>query len=435
MATTTKPPAQSLARLIAKPGHTGEMQLDLSSGALRIGDPLTDGGGRVELGVPRVSVFLLDVGFGEASAAIVVRVRVSVATRWELGPSGGVDSGVFGVWDAGSPMTDAVCPEDVLPGACELGGRRVFALETGDGGFPCVIGRDEQGQIAALLAGPGVNPARFGATVREQDLSASERAANAAERARAESLSENDLLAAKLGEERASPPLRWFVAGWLESLPEAERAAMRETLDPALVALALPTSEKKAKERAKADTAALLAWALSGWATVLAATMPEAAAKLAMGASIDRKKMDWAAVLGRVFDHEMTDRRFDLGRRYDVWNAWSREGEGREPASTTALRDIPPGLSSRFGLIGLGRVVEKTKPHDQLASAFWYATRGLERALELHVLSTRAADVAPALGDAPEGGAPLRERPAGYVEELLARVEGPTDLLLRLARR
>lgn len=440
MTTAKKPPAQSLARLIAKPGRAGEAAFELPSRALRIGDPWTEGAGRVELGVDRVSIFLLDVGFGDDRAAIVVRVRPSVAVRWEIGASGGVDTGVFAVWDADSRRTGDA-PTEVSPGACELGGRRVFALETGDGGFPCVIGRDERGEIAALVAGPGVDPARFGASVREEDLSPAERAERAAEEARAERLGGTDLLASALGEERASPPLRWFLAGWMESLPEGERAVARERLLPALAGLSLPVTERKAKERAKADSAALLAWALSGWATVLAATLPEAAARLVMGESIDKKKMDWASALGRVFDREMSDHRFDLGRPFEAqfsreaWEAWSREGEGREPALRAALRDVPPDLATRFGLTGLGVMVEKTKPHDQLANAFWYAARGLEPSLALHVLATRAADLARVEGGAPEGGAPLRPREPSYVEALLARVEGPIELLLRLARR
>lgn len=430
MNTTRKPPRQSLALLIARPGRAGEMVFDLPSRALCIGDPMTDFGGRVVLGVDRVSIFLLDVGSGEDTAAIVVRVRPSVAVRWEIGPSGGVDSGVFGVWDADDEKTGGAGETDVLPGACVLGGRRIFALETGDGGFPCVIGRDEQGEIAALLAGPGVDPARFRATVRDEDLSPAERAELAAKEARAKRLAKADVLGAALGEERASPPLRWFVAGWLESLPEAEHVAARERVRPAVEALALPRTKKKARERTRADTAALLAWALSGWATVLSATLPESAARLVMGDSIDREKMAWAQALSRVFDGTMTGHHFDLTRPY------ANHFPGKPwYAVTLALPDVPPGLAARFGLTGLEVMVEKTNPHKQLADAFWYAARGLEASLGLHVLATRAADLPRAEDGAPEAGAPLRPRAQDYVEALLAKVEGPIELLLRLARR
>lgn len=230
MTTTRKPPRQSLARLIARPGRAGEVVFDLPSRALSIGDPMTDFGGRVVLGVDHVSIFLLDVGSGEDTAAIVVRVRPSVAVRWEIGPSGGVDSGVFGVWDADSARTGGR-ETDVFPGACVLGGRRVFVLETGDGGFPCVLGRDEQGEIAALLAGPGVDPARFRAIVRDEDLSPAERAELAAKEARAKRLAEADLLGAALGEERASPPPP-LVRGRMAGEPPRGGARRRAREDP-----------------------------------------------------------------------------------------------------------------------------------------------------------------------------------------------------------
>jgi hypothetical protein len=439
--TAKKPPMQSFARLIARPGRYRETVFDLPSRAVCVGDPWADFAGRVELGVASVAMFFLDVGFGEDNVAIVVRARQSVAVRWELGASGGVDSGVFGVWDADARMTDSDDPGDDPVGACVIGGRRVFALETGDGGFPCVVGFDEKGEVCAVVAGPGVDPGRFGAALREEHMTEEERAEKAAKEARDARLRATDLLGAKLGEERASASLRWFVAGWLDSLPEAERAAVCQKLEPALEALALPGSVKKARARAKADTAAILAWAVSGWATVLAATLPAEAALLSVTGSIERKKMDWAIVLERVYNYKMTDCRFDVTRPYETqltheqWEAWSRDRPDREPARTTARRDVPPDLSSRFGLSGLGAMVEKTKPHRLLDNALWYASRGLAEALALHIFAIRAADLARVDNGAPEGGTLLRPRDPGYVEDLLGKVEKPLDLLLRLARR
>lgn len=55
--------------------------------------------------------------------------------------------------------------------------------------------------------------------------------------------------------------------------------------------------------------------------------------------------------------------------------------------------------------------------------------------LKLHVLATRAADLPRPEDGAPGGGPPLRPRAPDYVEALLAGVEGPVELLRRLARR
>lgn len=101
----------------------------------------------------------------------------------------------------------------------------------------------------------------------------------------------------------------------------------------------------------------------------------------------------------------------------------------------TALRDVPADLSSRFGLAGLRTVSEKVKLHHQLEEALWYAARGLEPSLELFILATRTADLAPVNEGAPRGGLRLRPRDPGYVEDLLAKVETAADFLLRLAAR
>lgn len=448
--TAQKPPMQSFARMIARSGRRRETVLDLPSRAVRIGDPVTDQGGRVELGVASAAMFVTSVGFGEDedNAAIVVRARPTVAVRWELGATGGVDSGTFGVWDAdarttdGGPPVDGGTPAEGNLGGRVIDGRRVFTLQTGDGFFPCVVGFDDRGEVCAVVAGPGVDPVKFRAVLREEQMTEAERAEKAAQDARDARLVAMDLLGEKLGAERASPPLRWFVAGWLDSMSEEERAAAREELAPALEGLALPRGEKKARERAKADTAALLAWALSGWATVLEATMPEQVALVRVGQSLEKKEMGWVENLERVFDHRMTARRYDLTLPYQLqltrehWEAWYGRGRAdRKTAMHTALQDVPRDLAARFGLLGLRTMVEKTAPHEKLGSAFWYASRGLEQALELHVLATRTADLAPIRDGAPERGVTLRPRDPAYVEELLARVETPAAFLLRLAGR
>lgn len=432
---------QSFARMIARPGQPDETLFELPSRAVCVGDPVTDQGGRVELGVTSAAMFVLDVGVGEDTEAIVIRARPTVAVRWELGAIGGVDSGVFGVWDADTRMTGSGGKADLGGGAGWIRGRRVFALQTGDGGFPCVVGFDDKGEVCAVVAGPGVDPVRFGAVLREEHMTEAERAEKAAKDARDAALAQNDLLGAALGEKRASPPLRWFVAGWLESLPEAERAAARQRLEPALEQLALPKSAKKARERTKADMIAILAWALSGWATVLAATLPEQASLLEVKGSIDKDEMQWAGVLGLVFDQRMTAHRYDLTRPYQAelalgeWEAWYSHRRDIVTAMGTALRDVPADLSSRFGLAGLRAVTEKVKLHHQLEEALWYAARGLEWSLELFILATRTADLAPVNEGAPRGGLRLRPRDPGYVEDLLAKVETAADFLLRLAAR
>jgi hypothetical protein len=337
---------------------------------------------------------------------------------------------------------DGGTPAEGNLGGRVIDGRRVFTLQTGDGFFPCVVGFDDRGEVCAVVAGPGVDPVKFRAVLREEQMTEAERAEKAAQDARDARLVAMDLLGEKLGAERASPPLRWFVAGWLDSMSEEERAAAREKLAPALEGLALPRGEKKARERAKADTAALLAWALSGWATVLEATMPEQVALVRVGQSLEKKEMGWVENLERVFDHRMTARRYDLTLPYQLqltrehWEAWYGRGRAdRKTAMHTALQDVPRDLAARFGLLGLRTMVEKTAPHEKLGSAFWYASRGLEQALELHVLATRTADLAPIRDGAPERGVTLRPRDPAYVEELLARVETPAAFLLRLAGR
>jgi hypothetical protein len=68
-----------VCRLIATPGRSPETAFDPPSKVLRVGDPSTSGAGRVT----SVAMFLHEVGREENSAAIVVRVRPSVAVRCE----------------------------------------------------------------------------------------------------------------------------------------------------------------------------------------------------------------------------------------------------------------------------------------------------------------------------------------------------------------
>jgi hypothetical protein len=98
----------------------------------------------------------------EDAPTIGVRVRETAVARWELAPVGGVDAGLFGVWDASrAPVGPAAAHSDVV-GLAEVQGRPAFVIGTGDGVFGCVVGRDATDAIAVLVAGPLVDGARFG---------------------------------------------------------------------------------------------------------------------------------------------------------------------------------------------------------------------------------------------------------------------------------
>jgi hypothetical protein len=157
-------PMAAFARRIASGNHGDEsVTIALPTGGVCVGDPITDAP-IIPLGVASCDIFLWAFGDeDEDDAVIAVRVRKTVAVRWTDAPSGGVDSGVFGIWDASALRDEnAALPEGTLCGVERIQGRIVFALSTGDGCFDCVAGYDEAGELCALVAGPGVRAEKFG---------------------------------------------------------------------------------------------------------------------------------------------------------------------------------------------------------------------------------------------------------------------------------
>jgi hypothetical protein len=112
-----------------------------------VGDPLGAAPARIELGVSTCDALLMgsdDKEEFEDGIVLGLRVRATRAIRWEWGPSGGVDSGILGLWNADDVITrEAGFDGDLAPGFQDLQGHVVLACSTGDGVFPCVLGYDD----------------------------------------------------------------------------------------------------------------------------------------------------------------------------------------------------------------------------------------------------------------------------------------------------
>jgi hypothetical protein len=358
--TAKRTPMARFARQIASGNHGDEcLALPLPSGKLCVGDPITEAPA-IALGVPSCDVFLWSFEDGdEDDAVIAVRVRKTLAVRWQDAPSGGVDSGVFGVWDESSLRDEAAAlPEGTLAGAERIQGRVVFAISTGDGCFDCVAGYDEAGELCALVAGPGVRAEKFG-------------------------------VAAPVDPESVLPPVDTstcpvvapFRDALLEGAPSAERAAIEAALAPFAGSFAAIDEKRKAKARTRKRGVVLLHWAIACWSKLLAEVMPEASRELASVTGPAVGKLEWALPIAKIFDYRMSDRRFDL-----------RQALG-EDAVAAALRELDADLPRQLGLLGLAAAWERIDPKDAaLRDALWYARAGMQGALELRAIHTRAAE-------------------------------------------
>lgn len=189
---------------------------------LAIGDPLTSSKGTLDVGRTEVAAWLDGIGDSDDGAVIVVRVRDTKVTRWIVCATGGVNSGVFGIWDAAQPAREheskgANDTRGVSAwGACMLQGRFTIALEPGDGHFAAVAGIDSDGEVACVVAGPGVDPERFGIVDEAEARAAAEAAAQVSAAITSGPLGENacpvaSFLVMPLGAAVQS-------AGWIDAL-------------------------------------------------------------------------------------------------------------------------------------------------------------------------------------------------------------------------
>jgi hypothetical protein len=392
----------------------GGAPIALPSRAVAVGDPVTNSLGRIDVGVEACTAWLDEMDDDDERVVIVARVRSTAAVRWEARGTGGVDAGLFGLWDANTRSSDDATSADVasVVGSAIIGGRHVFAIATGDGVFPCVVGFDRANDICAIVTGPGVDAERFGATTPDELKEPWELAREAEARANVAKLESADVLTSRLGD-KACPVTRIFVAGVLGDADADARAALTAAIDSHLDAFAIPTVEKKARARIKARFAVVLAWAIENNARLLGAVMPEEAATLA-AMRVDMKgKLEWAAPLARIYDHRSSDRKFDLSRAF-----------GSDALVALALADVPESTDPRLGLSGLDALVRHLELKEPESNALWYARAGMLRAIELHVLATRAADV---------DGPALHPRDPAYVDALIATIVPPSTLIDRLA--
>ncbi|PCC73461.1 hypothetical protein SAMN02745121_02810 [Nannocystis exedens] len=275
--------------LVRGSGDAHGHELALSTGALAIGDVLTGTAGHVQLGVPAVRVDLHDVprrgyehddNYDEGGAVILVGVRATRVVTWVSVPTAGVDSGIFGVWDAARPPGPGNSSH-ASTGFGGLLGRPVMALETGDGWFAAVAGKDVDGAVSVLVAGPGVDPRRF-------------RVADPAELAARAAL--------PLGAD-ACPVTNWLLSG----LDEATQALARTYA----AAFAPPRNRRRARPRQLARLALVATWALRRWHALIAPLCPAEAGVLADITVPIEGGLDWLGPANHLLDLTMPARAFD----------------------------------------------------------------------------------------------------------------------------
>ncbi len=347
----------------------GVAELSLPSGTLAVGDVITGTSGDLPLGVTRCLVDMDEIG---EHPVIVLRARESAVVRWEHAPSGGVDSGVFGVWDAEQHPADVPLPDGAgYHGLEQVLGRSVFALETGDGGYACVSGHDETGAISMVIAGPGVNVHRFGIVTDE-------------DRAEAARIAERP--SGALGAD-SCPVVSWFVA------PLA--APMRAAAEQRAAALKAATDPKKARAQQQKRLALVVGWALRRWSGLIVDLLPAEAARIAAVTPTGKPKIDWSGPLLEINDYAMSTLRFDLERGID----------GAEPAAriAQALAAVTPERIARSGASSLRELADhmdfgRSRPIDSQSLQFVLrAIAGaLERGLALHALTLAKTDLAAA---------------------------------------
>ncbi len=294
MVRTAAMPRQDLARAIAHKGHgRGDQTLNwlgvlaTPSRALVAGDPLGGAGQRIEIGVLACDAFLMasdDEDECPDGVVLGLRARPTVAVRWDWGPGGGVDSGVFGLWSAGDEATeDAVAHGSFAPGFVRLKGRVVLASSTGDGVLPCIVGYDDANAVCVLLAGDGLVPKRYG-------------------------LREDARVARPVEGEAGCAVTRAIVAPFL--LDPIQRARVQSTL-AAHPPAPLGANERETAALYEARVSLVLAWALRLWARLVHDDLPAVATALEALKVRTKMKRGWSDPLVSILEHAMADLVFE----------------------------------------------------------------------------------------------------------------------------
>ncbi|MBS2033014.1 MAG: hypothetical protein JST54_34395 [Deltaproteobacteria bacterium] len=344
-------------RVLRAGGEIGE--LSIPSGTLAVGDAITGSSGDLKLGVTRCLVGADDLG---EEPVIIARARETPVVRWEHAPSGGVDSGVFGIWDSAEDPSDAQLPVDGdHHGFEKLLGRMVYALDTGDGVFSCVTGHDAAGEISLVVAGPGVDVHRFGIVTDEDRADAAKLAARPA---------------GPLGADLC-PVVSWFVAPLGQA---AEAAALARAAN-----LKAATDAKKSRAQQQKRIVPILGWALRRWQRLLIDLLPAEAARIGAIVPTGKPKIDWGAPVFDIHNYAMSTLRFDLEQSF--------VGEDAATRKATAIAALTPERSVRVGSASLRELVEHADlgrepgyPPLSLRVVMRALAEALERSLILHAL-------------------------------------------------
>lgn len=380
----------------AASAHNGEVSLTLESMQLAIGDPITDARAALDVGASKVAAWIDGIRDDDDGAVIVVRVRDSQVVRWIACATAGVDSGVFGVWDAAQPARESAGKrhdDATYVGACMLEGRLTMALQTGDGHFAAVAGLDSRGEVACVVAGPGVDPERFGILDEATERAAAEAAAqrNAA------------ITHGPLGE-NACPVASFFLMPLDESVQAAARACSTK--------LRAAADEKKAKAERATRLGKVLSWAVLRLRALTVEPFPAEAGALPTFALTMKGKIAWAKPIFDLYDYALTARRFDLEQALKAW-----------PGSlATARGEVTPARLARLGVTSLRNIRQnvdfaakgyKTREEDvpQIISGIAGA---LESAFELAVLESFRKNLA---------GESSSSSGEGFIDGLLDRLD------------
>lgn len=373
--------ARAGCELVQGRGGARGRELPLSSGTLAIGDVITGTAGHVPLDVPAVWVDLHELPPArgdeeddddeDARTVILVGVRATPVVRWDSVATAGVDAGVFGVWDAARPPGTGRASQ-ASTGFGMLLGRPAMALETGDGWFPAVVGKDADGAVSVLVAGPGVDPGRF-------------------------EIPDPEEVAA-----RASLPLgpdACPVTSWLLSELDATTQALARTHT---AAFAPPGAARRVKPQQLARLGLVATWALQRWHALLAPLAPGDASVLATLTIVTRGKLDWLKPASDLLDYTMSGQQFD---REQVLR------KTLEPATLQAMKaEVTPARRRRAGAASLDAIHANVKlDHDRLKLLHTLST-GLHSSLCLHAVA----------GAGPDGGAALDAVLARLDEQLPA---------------
>lgn len=379
--------ARAGCNLVRDRGGVRGRELLLSTGALAIGDVLTGAAGHVQLGVSAVWVDLhelppargQDDDDDDARTVILIGVRATPVVTWASVATAGVDAGVFGVWDAARPPGPGSAT-DASTGFGVLLGRPAMALETGDGWFPAVVGKDADGAVSVVVAGPGVDPTRFKIS---------------------EPVEVEAGAALPLGADGCP------VTQWLLSELDATTRALALTH---AAAFAPPSNARRVKPQQLARLGLVATWALRRWHALIAPLLPAEAGVLETIRVATRGNLDWLKPASDMLDYTMSDRAFD--RTQVLLQTLDRA------TIDTMYTEVTPARCRRVGGAALDAIRAHVKLDHDRAKMLQVLSTALYSSLRLHALA----------GERPDGGAAL--------DAVLARLDEqlpPATLITQLA--